>query len=175
VKEKEMNEFIVYRPHKIMKWILLFILPAEIVTFAAIGFALCSSPDIGLLLFLLGMGIGFIWILKYVCDCVKCVVVFEQNGVHIVNDSRFVHRYIAWDSLTYGCYTGYYRGRNFLLLSSTALNHKEAKKLVIKESYSFSSRLCVNDAIIIPLAFDQDISQIEELVSKKVLHIETCD
>jgi len=164
-----MDGTIVYRPYKTQKWALVFSLFLGIFSFVIAGYCLTLFWLASLIL--AGTGVACIWLTKVLYDSLKKVLFFDQNGLRIIDTCRFDYRYIPWEKLIYGCYTRNYKGHRFLLLSPNALTSKEAKHFANQGANS--SRICIEDVVIIYLDALQDVSPIEELISNHITQVDS--
>lgn len=164
-----MHNAIVYRPYKAQSWPLAFTLPVGILAFLGAGY--CFSFSGVSVLCLIGVGLACIWLTKVLYDSSKKAVIFEQNGLRIIGGSYFDYRYISWGELMYGCYTRNYKGHLFLLLSPNVLNAKEAKRFANQGANS--SRIYIDDVVVIYLDVLQDVAQIKKLIDSHLSQVDT--
>lgn len=114
----------------------------------------------------------FIIAMKYSYDLTKVTVFFESQGLRLINDRRIKYNYVSYQNLTCGYYCRSYRGDLFLVLSREPLTEKQLKRIANKNM--FLERLYVEDAIVISIKREreEELFQIKEIISKKVLFIE---
>lgn len=166
-----MNDIIFYRPYKTQIWAMIFVVFVGILSFVGVGYCL---PLLGLsVLCLVGIGTACIWLTKVLYDSLNKAVFLEKEGLRIVGDTCSNHRYMPWNELTYAYYVKNYKGHLFLVLSPKVLNAKEAKHFANRGANS--SRICIDNAVVIYIDMLQDVSQLRELIDRYVVHVSNTD
>lgn len=164
-----MNDPFVYHPYKTQTWPLVFTIPVGILAFVGAGYCL---PHLGIgAISFAGIGIICVWLTKVLYDASNRLIIFEQKGLRIVGGRYCDYRYKSWEELAYACYIRNYKGHLFLVLSPNVLSPKEAK--VFANLGANSSRICINDAVVIYVDILQNVSQIKQLIDNHVLHIDS--
>ena len=164
-----MNDAIVYRPYKTQIWPLFFTVPVGMLAFVGTGYSLLFSGITALCL--IGIGIVCVWLTKVLYDSSKRAIFFEQKGLRIIGGSHLDYRYIPWERLSYGGYAKNYKGHLFLVLSPNALSSKEAKHFA--NQVANSSRIFIDDVVVIYLDILQDVSKIKELIESHIEQVDT--
>lgn len=119
---------------------------------------------------MIATGMVSLWLTKVIYDSLKRRVIFEQNGVRIIDgDSDCC--YFSWEELNYGYYIKSYKGHLFLLLSAEMLNPEEAKRIVNKGANT--SRILIDRVVVIYLDLLQDVSQVKEIISNHLVRVST--
>ena len=165
-----MNDPIIYRPYKTQIWLLIFTLPIGILAFVGAGYCLHFSGSGAACL--LGVGTVILWLSKVLCVSSKTTVIFEENGIRIIGDRRFDYRYIPWEKLVYGRYVKNYKGFQFLVLSYTAVELKEAKRFANRGANL--SQILIDNVVVIYIDALQNAEQIKTLIDSHIVQFDTC-
>ena len=163
-----MNNIYIYRPYRSHAWFLPFIIPVAMLAFVAAGYCF---PYIGVGVFCAIIGIVCTYLAKVLYDSSRIAVVFEQEGLRIIGSSYNDYRHLLWKEVSNAYYVRSFRGFLFLILSPKVLDHKEAKKLTKRGANS--SKICIDDVIVIHIDDLQNVSQIKELIDNHVTQVET--
>lgn len=164
-----MNNITIYRPYKVHARILPFTVTVGVFAFIAMGYCI-PYWEFGVSLWVV-MGVGCIWLTKVLYDTSNLTVIFEQQGLRIVEGRYNNYRYVLWEELLYAYYVRNFKGHLFLVLSTNALSPKEAKRFA--NIAATSSRICIDDVLVIYINFFQEVSQIKELINSHIIHIDT--
>lgn len=98
-------------------------------------------------------------LIKYFYDSSRTMVIFELNGLHILNDKGVNHSFIPWENFRYGYYCcSNYKLQLHLLLSKTALEETKVRTLVNKSVYS--GKMQVDNVVVIGLLHGQEKKQL---------------
>lgn len=159
-----MDSTIIFQPYQKQTWPLLFTVPISVLAFVCAGYFLYFSLIASICL--LGVGIICTCLTKVVYDSSERFLSFERDGLRIVGCGHSDYRYMPWETLTHGSYVRNYKGHLFLILSPNVLNVKEAKRLVWRGANS--SRICIDDTVVIFLDDLQNTAQIKELISEHI-------
>lgn len=162
-----MDNTILYYPYKSHAFFLFFSVPVGILSFVATGYWL-EFWEISLL-FLFPSGVVSILFAKEFYDTANIAVSFEWEGVRILGGGRNAYRYIRWGDMPYAYYATNFKGHEFLVLSPKALTRKESKKLANR--CANSSKICIDDSIVVGMNPVQNVSPIKELVNKHVEYV----
>ena len=162
-----MNEIIIYRPYRSYAWFLPFIIPVGVLAFVAAGYCF---PHGGSSIFWTAIGIVCTWLTKVFYDSSNVVVAFEQEGLRIIGGRYNDYRYVLWDNVSNAYYVRNSRGFLFLVLSPKALSPKEAKNLANRGAHS--SKMCIDNVVVIHIDDLQNASQIKERIVHKVFHVD---
>lgn len=167
-----MNDITIYRPHKkVFAWTLPFVVVFGVLSFAAAGYFVSYwEYDVLLLVvFLVVLGIFYIWFAKFSYDNFKLTLLFEPHGLRVISNGYEDYGYAPWEDLLYAYYARNSKGHEFVVLSPNALSRKEAKRLVCRGGNFY--RVCIDGAFVIPLDSFQDVSKVTEIIESRVPHI----
>lgn len=159
-----MDSAIIFQPYQKQTWPLFLTIPISVLAFVCAGYFLYFSLIASICF--IGAGVICILLTKVVYDSSKRFLVFEQEGLRIVGSGHSDYRYMPWEVLIHGYYVRNYKGHLFLILSPNVLNVKAAKRLVWRGANS--SRICIDDTVVIFLDDLQNTAQIKELISEHI-------
>lgn len=164
-----MDDIMVYRPYRSHGWFVPFSIAVSILAFVLIGF--CGSGMGNTILFLVTIGTISVWITKVLYDSANIVLFFEPDGLRIAGGKHKNYRYLPWKGFSYAYYARNYKGFLFAVLSPKALSSKAVKNFVRRSANL--SRICVDFAVVVYIDNLQNASQLQELIAKHTLHVET--
>ena len=104
---------------------------------------------------------------KFLYNTAGKVVIFNADGLKIIEKNQKNHYFFSWQSFQYAYYSRNYKGYRFLLLSPRVLdcNHiREGTQSGTRGKCIFSL-----DIVVIHLASKQDVSTIERIIANKNL------
>ena len=164
-----MVDVIVYRPFKLYIWLLLFTIPLGVIAFFASGFCVQYGSICTIVLFIIG--IVCVWLTKVLYTSSNIVVLLEREGLRIMGSRYKDYRYVSWEEVLYAYYARNFKGHLFLLLSPRPLVSKEIKRFVSRSANS--SKVCIDDVLVIYIDVLQDTTQLRERVAHSVLNIDS--
>ena len=119
---------------------------------------------------------SFIWGIVSLIGCIyidcarRMKVVFDENGISIVNDIFTAYSFLSWDKILYGSYSYDYKGNCYLILSENEIDEKKQKQLRTKSSLSLKMRFETD--LVIYLGHSKLIPQIEEMLAANKISID---
>ena len=161
-----MSNAVKYRPWKLYIYIIPIVIFCGL-TFIVIA-GLCFSTSltnfcISLLLGTLSFGLA-----KVLYDSYKVIILFSPQMIEIT-ERKCTKKYQTAE-FSYGYYGRGYKGHLYLVLSSTSLNKEQVKHLCNKGSVR--SKICFDDAIVVPIDNTETKKEIEKAVDNKLLIIQ---
>ena len=163
-----MDDIYVYRPYKSRSWIRFLMLPIGVPAFilAVYLWPISLSGSV------LGVvtGLMCIWIYKELYIASKVVIYLESQGIRVVERENQDDIFVQWEECPYAHYATSYKGHLFMVLSSKQLDGKEKKHLANRSANS--SRVHLDDAIVIYLDFLQDSALIRARIERHIKYIE---
>ena len=159
-------EKIVYKPRR-----TLGILAFAMITFILIEFLIISIffddfySDKRIFIFLvpqyiIAISANFMYYLS------RVKVILEENEITVVNDRQTKSRSIEWSCIHYAYYVKKYKGHRFLVLSPDGLSENQLRNFIGKGIVS--SKVCIENVIVIRLSKSKDTSKISDFVKQKV-------
>lgn len=162
-----MNNTIIYRPYKVYRWALPFTVIIGVLSFAVSG---CCAPYWGCgVLIPVAIGLMCLWLTRKMYNASNMAVFLEPEGLRLVGGRFDDYRYVCWEEVSNAYYARTFRGFMFLVLSPKSLNSNEVKRLVNRGAHS--SKLCIDDAIVIYIDSQQEDIRIKEHIDKYVSHV----
>lgn len=158
---------IVYQPYHSYSYFFLFIIAIGTSLLVVIGYSL-SNPGLYLIILLL-LAILCVTLAKFLYDTSKSTIFFETEGLRIIDTRTTIHTYFRWTDIAYAYYARSRRGHLFVVLSKEELFQSKIKQYVNKGANS--SKICVEEVVVINMDPLQDFIQLKEFLNCKVLHI----
>lgn len=173
-------DIIEYRPNMGAGIIALFSMILEIAYIFFVSLSIISENIEALELFVLGI-IALVLLLmgKNIYDSSKTMIIFEIDGLRLINDGNVRHCYVSYKNFSYGYYS-HYRGDLMLILSSKYMNQKEIESLLRKWwrlrrwSLRNVSIMQKENTVVIPInEYDKKVVvRIRDLIVKKIPLVE---
>lgn len=161
-----MKDPLIYRPYGSPSWLVFMIVLFTVFVFILAGHVI---PDWHSALLWGVMGIVAMWFIKVFYDASNAALLFEENGLWIMGGNYKKYRYVFWKEVPYAYYVIGCKGHPFFVLSPKPLLSKEIRHLANRGEYS--TRICIDQAIVIFVDVSQNTSQLEEIIGNHVLHV----
>lgn len=161
------NDNIEYRPYIINIYFIPIPVVGEIISLMLCGIAI-QTQEIQSLFWLGILSIACAFLIKWIYDSTKVVVVFEESGIRLINESIDKYYYFPWVDFSYAYYCKDWHGHMYLVLSSERLVPKEVKKKVNQSANSLSFKMYIDNVVVICIDTGKNQFWIEEIISKKI-------
>lgn len=161
---KNMNSNILkFYPYRVYRYVLPFVICATIFLLMAFCNFLWNQYVQG--------GIGYVIMIvisiiatKHSYDLTKVTVLFESDGLRLINGKHIREYYVSYQNLPYGYYCRSYRGHLFLVLSPETLCEKQIRKIVNRSARL--EKVIIDNAVVI---FINNGRKEEKLRMKKII------
>lgn len=165
--ENDMNVYIKYKTYKMYKFLLIFFILMSILSLVFIGDSLKNRAIYMLIVW------GFFFLLfsvsaKYCYDLSKLTILFESEGIRLINVRDLKEHFISYQKFLSGYYCRSYRGHLYLVLSPELLTEKQVKKMVNRSVWL--NTVYIHNAVLLLIhnASKEEKILIKEIVSEQI-------
>ena len=164
------DNYVEYKPNQIYCFFVPILILEDVFLIIVAGMAL-QIKDYSLFAITSAFAILTGVLIKLFYDLSYTMIIFEANGLRILNDKGVNHCFITWENLQYGYYCCNYKGHLHLLLSQNVLGVNEVKGLVNKSANS--GKMQVGGVVVIVFHHGKEEKQlyIKEYILRMIPNI----
>lgn len=157
------NRCIEFSPFRQMNVVAFLAMAMDIAAFWMAGWFFPRAKEASALFAVIG--VSLIPVVKFFYDRSKATVIFEAEGVRILNDGKKKYCFIPWEDLQYASNYRSFKGFSYVALSKKPIDRECIKDMGDND---LSKRICVDDNTILLNLSYEDTTEVQKIIAEKV-------